>query len=117
MTRVLTRAVRSALGELSDFEYQARVWTGRDRRGEMSSFVECVSRLYDDSGLEDALSDDLDVFGAPVDDGLRVLGDLLARVDNGQVPNQLIADVRMEQIRAQAAALLAAIGGASDAAP
>jgi hypothetical protein len=53
MTNVLADAVRSALAELSDGEYQARIWTGQDPRGETSSFVECVARLYDDSGLED----------------------------------------------------------------
>lgn len=49
MTRVLQTMIRSALEELADSEYQGRVWTGHESGGEMSFFVESVSRLFDDS--------------------------------------------------------------------
>ena len=65
---VLTDAVRSALRELSDVEYQRRVWTGRDGDNEMSSFLECVSRLFDDSGLDLALERDQTIYGSEIDD-------------------------------------------------
>jgi hypothetical protein len=34
----------------------------------MSSFVECVSRLYDDSGLDLALERDQTIYGSEIDD-------------------------------------------------
>jgi hypothetical protein len=55
VTAVLLDHVRAVLDELADDQYQSRVWTGKDPAGEMSSFVECVERLFDDSGLDDAL--------------------------------------------------------------
>jgi hypothetical protein len=116
MTKVLTDAVRSALAELSDLDYQSRVWTGRDPRDEMSSFVECVSRLYDDSGLEHALDDGQDVFGAAIDHGLRTLGGLVAKVDSSQAPDAMIVDPLMQRIRVEAAAVLQALEEADYAA-
>jgi hypothetical protein len=47
---VYVEIVRSALEELSDSDYQHRVWTGGGGN-EMSSFEECVERLFGDSGL------------------------------------------------------------------
>lgn len=115
MTKVLADAVRSALAELADLEYQSRVWTGRDPRGEMSSFVECVSRLYDDSGLEQALCADQSVFGLAIDHELETLGELVAKVDSSQAPDATIADPRMQRIRSQAAAVLRALEDAPNA--
>lgn len=115
MTTVLTDAVRSALAELADLEYQLRVWTGRDPRGEMSSFVECVSRLYDDSGLEQAFDEDQVVFGPTIDHELQALGELVAKVDSAQAPDAALADPRMQRIRAQAAVVLRALEEAPNA--
>jgi hypothetical protein len=55
-------------------DYQSRIWTGRGGASEMSSFVECVERLYDDSGLELALDAHEPVFGAAIDDEWRKFG-------------------------------------------
>jgi hypothetical protein len=114
---VLIDHVRAALHEMSDLEYQSRVWTGRGGRDEMSSFVECVERLYDDSGLELALDADEPVFGTAIDDQLRELGNLVGKIDADQSPEELIASPRMRMARERAGAILSAIDkGASDAA-
>jgi hypothetical protein len=109
VTAVLIDHVREALDELSDHEYQARVWTGRGADDEMSSFVECIARLYDDSGLERALDADEPVFGSPIDDELRRLGDLVRKVDVTQSPDELIDHPRMQLVRDRAAAIIRAI--------
>lgn len=109
MTVVLIGQVRAALAELSDLQYQSRVWAGRGADHEMSSFVECVEQLYDDSGLELALDGGQPVFGSPIDDELRELGDLVAKIDSGQSPDELISQPRMRLARDRAAAILRAI--------
>lgn len=52
-----------ALIELADASYQQRVWAADDPN-EMLSFVECIERLFDDSGLAIALSHG-SAFGPP----------------------------------------------------
>lgn len=106
MSAVLTDVVRSALHELSDVEYQSRVWTGRGGANEMSSFVECVSRLFDDSGLDLALERNQRIYGSGIDDDLRALGDLVAKVDSSRTPDQILRDPLMSQVRDLAAAIL-----------
>jgi hypothetical protein len=109
VTRVLTGAVRAALRELSDGDYQSRAWTGRDARGEMSSLDEAVCGLYDDSGLGDALERGEEVFGSAIDADLRSLGNLLSRIDGALDPSATIADPKMRAVREQAAAILRAL--------
>lgn len=109
MTSVLIEQVRAALDELSDLEYQSRVWTGRGAADEMSSFVECVERLFDDSGLELALEAGEPVFGPTIDEELRELGDLLTKIDGAQNPDDLISDPRMRLARERAAVILRAV--------
>jgi hypothetical protein len=109
VTAVLTHHVRAALKELSDFEYQSRVWTGRGAANEMASFVECVVQLFDDSGLGPALDSGHPVFAPAIDAELRALDDLLRRVDDTQRPDELVQDPAMRPVRDRAAAILRAI--------
>jgi predicted lipoprotein len=109
MTPVLVGHVRAALGELSDEQYQSRVWTGHAAGDAMSSFVECVERLFDDSGLDDALEAGKRVFGSPIDEQLSALGDLVAKIDGSQAPDEIIAHPRMQLVRDRAAAIAQAI--------
>jgi hypothetical protein len=99
-------AVREALVELADVEYQRRVWTGKDADGEMSSFVEVVERLYGDSGLGDALDRTDSVFGSDVDDGLRRLRLLVARIDGARSPAEIIQDPLLADARQFASEIL-----------
>lgn len=101
--------VRLALEELSDESYQRRVWTGRGGDNEMSSFIECVSRLYDDSGLDLALERDQPIFGTTIDADLQALGDLIARMDSSRSPDEIVGDPVMSRVRDRATAILQAL--------
>jgi hypothetical protein len=103
---VTTSKVRSALDELSDADYQRRVWTGRDPRGEMASFEECVAELFDDSSLDLAFEKGEVVFSPDVDGRLLSLGRLLAEIDTDRDPRALVEDPAMEHVRRAAAEIL-----------
>jgi hypothetical protein len=113
MARVLIDHVRSGLDELSDLDYQSRVWTGREPAGEMSSFEESVATLFDDSGLGWALDKDEPVFGQQIDAELRELRAALVKIDSRRSPDDVIDDPRMPVVREQAAAILRAIEDSS----
>jgi hypothetical protein len=110
VAKVLVGHVREALRELSDEQYQRRVWTGQSER-EMSSFIEAVEYLYTDSGLSDELDRGNPVFGTAIDDRLRGLGDALGKLDNNRSDIELIDDPAMQPIRDSAAAILRSIEG------
>lgn len=107
----MTESVLSALRELADLEYQRRVWTGRDRHGEVSSFEECVASLFDDSGLSCALDAHGPVFGARIDAELQSLRRALARIDAHRRADAVVADPEMVHVRHQAAAVLRELSG------
>src|SRR4051812_23244282 len=96
---VTTSKVRSALEELSDADYQRRVWTGRDPRGEMASFEECVAELFDDSSLNLRFEKGEVVFTPDIDRRLLSLGNLLAEIDTDRQPHALVEDPTMERVR------------------
>lgn len=50
------REVLDCLGQLADPEFQERVWV-RGQGPEVSSYVEVVCQLFDDTGLGDLLDD------------------------------------------------------------
>src|SRR5437868_2760160 len=103
MIAVLIEMVLSALRELSDVEYQTRVWTGRDPGGEMSSFEECVASVFDDSNLNLALDAGSEVLGSTIDNHLQVIRDLVGRIDSARTPDEVIEDPLMQQVRNRAA--------------
>lgn len=47
--------IRSCLEEISDLEFQSRVWV-RGEGSEVSSFTELICRLYDDFHFDDFIS-------------------------------------------------------------
>jgi hypothetical protein len=110
VAKVFVGHVREALSELSDVQYQRRVWTGQSER-EMSSFIEAVEYLYTDSGLSDALDRGEPVFGTAIDDRLRDLGDALQKLNTNRSEIELIDDPAMQPIRDSAAAILRSIEG------
>lgn len=103
--------VRAGLRELADVEFQRRVWTGRGLPHEMSSFVEAVETLFDDSGLEPDLGLGRVVFGSMVDAKLQALGVLLQRIDTDREPDAIIDDPLMADARRQAAVILEMLPG------
>lgn len=114
MTVVVHELVRSGLAELADSSYQARV-RGGDGGSEMSSFVECVSTLFDDSGLHDAYERGHSVYGPSVDGALRELGSLVGKIDLERAPQEVLADPLMGRARTFAAEILRTLDEAGKA--
>lgn len=106
---VYTEMVNEALVELSDANYQRRVWTGGGAANEMSSFDECVDRLFGDSGLDFALERGEPVYGSRLDDELRRLGDLVRRIDGSRSPDDVLRDPLLEPVRQLASEILLAL--------
>lgn len=98
--------VVSGLRELADIDYQRRVWLGLDPRGEMSSFVEAVETIFDDSGLGPELDAMRPAFGTSIDAQLAALDRVLHLVDARRSVEELIEDPMMGRVREQAAAIL-----------
>lgn len=114
---VYTNVIVDALSELADTSYQERVWAGHSPT-EMSSFDECVERLFGDSGLATAM-DQGPVYGDETDGLLRELGTLVDSVRaDGQV-DHLLRDPALVDCRSLAARILEALtdpaAGADDA--
>lgn len=102
---VLKELVRSGLEELSDTAFQERVWLGSSA-SEMSSFEECVSKLYEDSGLDLALENRQPVYRPDLDNELRELGALLSKIDGMRAPSDILTDPLMGRARILAAKIL-----------
>lgn len=105
MSRVVHELVEDALGELADERCQRRVWLAADGPV-VSSLTECVSRLFDDSGLASALEGASPVYGRLIDEALRDLGRMLDSLDDGRAPEAVLDDPQLGRARHAAAALL-----------
>ena len=101
-----TDIVREALAEMSDVDFQRRVWAGHGDMDEVSSFDECMSHLFDDSGIGDDLDRNSPVFDAAVDADLRTLLALVQRIDPLRHPDEVIDDPLMREARQQAASIM-----------
>jgi hypothetical protein len=98
--------VREGLAELASEEEQRRLWLATE--GEVSSFLEAVSQVYDDAGVED-LFDKGDAeaeLGHDTAHALRTLGFALRSVDEGLPPADLIASDEMGRVRVLATSAL-----------
>lgn len=104
MTRIVHELVVDALHELADEAGQRRLWLSSG--GEVSSFIELGSRLWDDSGLADALDGPHGAYAPEIDGQLRALRTQLHRIDAGRPPAMILDDPRLERARAMANALL-----------
>ena len=107
MTRSINlEKVKSALVELADRRYQEIVWVG-EAEGLIGSIDEALATLFDDSGLEEALNGDEEVFGPETDSDLRDLGNRLVRLAREQMtPEETLTDPRFLDVRAKAATVL-----------
>lgn len=104
MTRVLDEIVEEALQELSDERAQTRLW--RSSGGtEVSSLAEAKSRLWDDSGLADAIERG-EVYNAPIDTQLRHVRDVLRRIDENAPVDAILASSDLAAARTLATDLL-----------
>lgn len=106
--QIYTNIVIGGLRDLADTDFQHRVWPGHSP-SEMSSFVECVEQIFDDSGLDAAMRR-MTVFDQEIDALLVDLGDLTDSVDDSQPTNVLLEDPNLRRCRELAAKILTMIG-------
>lgn len=105
MRRVVDELVEDALRELADESYQRELWLAATGP-EVSSFIECHSRLFDDSGLGLALDAPGVVYDSDIDERLRDLARILAGIDDSRPPEAILGDPQLGRARAIASALL-----------
>lgn len=99
--------VEGALRELADEREQRRLWLATGGNGgEVSSFEECVCRLFNDSGLDDLLDRPGVAYSYPIDDRLRLLRLALRRVDEQRPPAVVLNDPALSEARALAQEVL-----------
>lgn len=105
MTRVVHDLVEDALRELADESSQRDLWLASG--GPLvSSFIECTSRLWDDSGLADELDRQNIVYTAAIDERLRDLREVLRGIDGSRAPLAILDDPSLRRARSMAQNLL-----------
>ncbi len=107
MRRVFGELVQDALRELSDEQAQHVLWRS-EGEPEVSSLAEARSRLWDDSGLGDAMDRGV-VYDEAIDARLRQLRKVLNLIDPNAPVSELLADAEMNTVRSLAAGLLQAL--------
>jgi hypothetical protein len=105
MTKVYDELVESALRELADEAEQRRLWLA-SKGPEVSSFIECVERLWTDSGLGDELDRRHPVYTPEIDEHFRELSAVLHRIDGLRAPKKILRDPSLERARVMATGLL-----------
>lgn len=105
MIDVIDHLVEDALRELADERRQRELWLSAGPP-EVSSFTECVSRLWYDSGLSAALERPLPVYRADIDAQFQELRALLRKIDGMRAPQDVLGDPRLHQARGRARQLL-----------
>ncbi len=110
LNEAILARVREGLEELSDPEFQERVWV-RGEGAEVSSPVETISQLFDDSGLGDLLAESKSepVISATVDGLLTRLSSLVDQVDLGGEPAQVLRAPEWVEVRRTAREVLDAM--------
>lgn len=107
MTRVIDELVEDALRELSDERAQAALWTSSGE-SEVSSLVEAKSRLWDDSGLADAMDRGI-VYSPQIDELLHRLHNTLRQIDENAPVDVLLTSADLVTARSLAADALKAL--------
>ena len=97
----------NCLREFAELEYQRRTWLSTGGP-EVSSFSEMVCQTFDDSGLGDAL----DTGHCPTEldeescKALMKLRSAISKIEGDMAPEDLLSDLRMEEVRKIAQAAL-----------
>lgn len=102
---VVDDVVEEALRELADEDAQTRLWLASEGP-EVSSLTECRCRLWDDSGLGDALEKPGVVYTPVIDSRFRDLRSVLGRIDDVRPPTQTLTDPDLAAARTLARELL-----------
>jgi hypothetical protein len=102
MTKVYKTNVVEALQELTDYAFQKKAWLASSGPV-VSSFMEDICILFDDTGLGHAFDQGEVVFGKDIDQALRELRDAIHKVDQ-RLPPQILLDNPLVQIVREKAA-------------
>lgn len=105
--------VKETLRELSDLEYQNRVWV-KGSESEMSSMNEAAAALFSDSGLDIALEKNSVTFSKEIDNELREIRALLQSNLTAQLTHrtdELIGSAEWRKVCDRAAKVLAELAG------
>lgn len=108
MRNIYDSSVEGALRELSDIDEQRRLWLSTGN-AEVSSLTECISRLWDDSGLGDALDSGETVYSIEIDRMFDELWNRLRVMDDRAAPVEIINDPRFIEVRNRAQEILIAL--------
>lgn len=79
----------ASLSEMGSHLFQMQVWAKPSTEW-VSSYVECASRIFDDSGLHDSLRSG-EVYGEEVDELLRVMDKLTDEIDSNLSDIEIMA--------------------------
>ena len=105
MIHVYNEIVEECLQEFADEEAHGVLWRS-DGKSDVSSFIECSCRLWDDSGLGDAMEKPGVIYSKDIDDKLRRLHIVLRKVDYRQPVDNVLQDPNLRAARGMAGALL-----------
>jgi hypothetical protein len=114
--RVNISIVKSALQELSDIDYQWRVWV-KAGESEMSSMDEAAAALFDDSGLDLLFQKYTSIFSIEIDAKLHKLRKLLESSLERQRKKGIAEEINSERwgkVRALASEILELIHSQKD---
>ena len=111
MTKVIYKEnIEGILSELSDGNYQERVWVQASHEDGMTiSFVESINMLFDDCLVGDYLAAGEILFDRKVTEALRELDKAQEAIDEFRPEEAIITDPLMESVRQKAATALALI--------
>lgn len=98
----------NSLKELSDRDFQERIWANRDNpEGWVSSYTEAAIGLFDDALLTNALEAGAVIYDANVTRALHELSNSIDQLDeNNRPPADIINDPLMQDVREKAATVL-----------
>jgi hypothetical protein len=102
------KLIIEGLEELSDLDYQTRVWNPGETL-EVSSFTEAIARVFTDSGLDDVFRNGKTAISKDVDALLIKLGYCVDGVDAQRKPDEIIYSEEMKQVRLLAKEALSAL--------
>ena len=101
--------ILECLKELSDVDYQKRVWIV-GTQNEVSGFNDVVAALFDDSALDEALQKNEITFTIELDDLFRALGEKIGSLPDNLSTKQLINLPKWKDITELAKKIIAILG-------
>ena len=105
--KVYKTTLLSSLGELSDINFQKRIWLNIDNpNGLVTSFIEAANNVFDDALITEVLEANQIVFDRAVTQALLELHDATDAVNEFRSEEEIINDPLMEVVRQKAAEVL-----------